>query len=272
MLLRTCHLTIRGNVNRYGLRCVYIWGLRRVVRQQLKSIEEELEELRAASAPKAKFSFKRKAAKASAPSTIGTAPTLAPSTTSLKPTSAIAPEGLSISSKSNAYVTTVDLGDVQTTELAISDLDHCVVNLIGSDERSFSTIHVRNVSNSILLLGNVNGSVLLHDLRCCVLVLKCHQFRMHTSSNIDVYLAIPSNPIIEHCSGIRFSSYPPSLRPAESPEAAESKHLSVQDFSHIKPTPSPNWSELPSDQVIREWPVQALSPTSLEQLLPLGQS
>lgn len=31
---------------------------------------------------------------------------------------------------------------------------------------------------------------------------------MHSSSHVDVYLSIPSTPIIEHCSNIRFTSYP----------------------------------------------------------------
>ena len=36
---------------------------------------------------------------------------------------------------------------------------------------------------------------------------------MHTSSGVDVYISIASNPIIEHCSAIRFADYPSSLRP-----------------------------------------------------------
>lgn len=89
---------------------------------------------------------------------------------------------------------------------------------------------------------------------------------MHTSSRVDVYLGIDSNPIIEHCSGIRFSSYPPTLvERAAAPDVPSlvrcfcatvcsetttepadlkrtSHNLSVQDFSHIRQTPSPNWS------------------------------
>ena len=41
------------------------------------------------------------------------------------------------------------------------------------------------------------------------------QFRIHTSSSVDVYISIGSNPIIEHCSSIRFADYPGALRPPD---------------------------------------------------------
>ena len=34
------------------------------------------------------------------------------------------------------------------------------------------------------------------------------QFRMHSSTRVDVFLSVSSNPIIETCSQIRFSQYP----------------------------------------------------------------
>jgi tubulin-specific chaperone C len=67
---------------------------------------------------------------------------------------------------------------------------------------------------------------------------------MHSSQNVDVYLDIRSNPIIEHSNGIRFAPYPSFLDASISPESVSRSNLSVQDFSHIRPTPSPNWSLL----------------------------
>ena len=43
-------------------------------------------------------------------------------------------------------------------------------------------------------------------------MLTCRQFRIHTSSQVDVYIAASSNPIIEHCSAMRFAAYPTALR------------------------------------------------------------
>lgn len=39
--------------------------------------------------------------------------------------------------------------------------------------------------------------------------------------------------------------------------SSQSKHLAVQDFSHIRSTPSPHWSALPSEKELatEEWDV-----------------
>jgi hypothetical protein len=90
---------------------------------------------------------------------------------------------------------------------------------------------------------------------------------MHTSKNIDVYLSIPSNPIIEHSSAIRFAAYPTSLSlsaptsvrfPSTFPYTpsktnSQDKYTSVQDFSHIRSTQSPNWSIMPDDARRDDW-------------------
>lgn len=94
---------------------------------------------------------------------------------------------------------------------------------------------------------------------------------MHTSHNVDVYLSIDSTPIIEHCTTIQFTAYPSALVGSVATEPVSqvrgngvpgnacdadfmtqntSKHLAVQDFSHIRATPSPNWTELPPEQVL----------------------
>jgi hypothetical protein len=128
----------------------------------------------------------------------------------------------------------------EVSDLTISDLNNCIVNLLpdasgGHSSRDsslkISALHIRNLTDTVLLLPIIQGSVLLHDLRRCVVVAGCHQvrflsykrstelktrqFRMHNSTSVDVYLSISSTPIIEHCSQIRFASYPASLRISE---------------------------------------------------------
>ena len=46
----------------------------------------------------------------------------------------------------------------------------------------------------------------------------------------------------------------------------ESKYLAVQDFSHIRATPSPNWSTLPAEEAVKDadWP---LSPEHVAEVL-----
>ena len=54
------------------------------------------------------------------------------------------------------------------------------------------------------------GDVVIIFLRIDANVLK---FRMHSSTKVDVFLRISSNPIIEHCQQIRFANYVAGLLP-----------------------------------------------------------
>ncbi|KAF9029533.1 TBCC-domain-containing protein [Hymenopellis radicata] len=227
---------------------------------QLKSIGTLLESLRKASQPVSKFAFKRKPAasratpvvveEASAP-TVSTVPS--PSTSYLVTIASLAHQ-----------VVALDSTPTTSKDLAISDLTNCVVNLLA--HTSISAVHVRNVRNTIILLPLIQSTIMMHDMENCIIAVGCHQFRMHTSHDVDVYLAISSNPIIEHCSKIRFSGYPAAL--SNAPQVLESKHLAVQDFSHIKATPSPNWSTLSRDDGIQDWHLEKPVDAFLSECLP----
>ncbi|EMD36984.1 hypothetical protein CERSUDRAFT_155385 [Gelatoporia subvermispora B] len=244
---------------------------------KLKEVEALLEKLRASAAPKPKFSFKRKANPTpSSPSpsdnraTQAIPPAVAPSTQ----TGTSQTNSLILTGQTHRYLTLSSLPVLQSSEssdLAISEISHCIINLtpLAGDAQEasaappsyFTALHARNITDSILILPHINGSALLHDLTRCIIVLGCHQFRMHTSSDVDVYLSVLSNPIIEHCKGIRFAHYPSLLYPSGQPMSTESKHAAVQDFSHIRATPSPNWSVLQEDKRIADtqWPTASVS-------------
>ncbi|KAJ7057016.1 tubulin binding cofactor C-domain-containing protein [Mycena amicta] len=226
---------------------------------QVKTLEKSLEDLRG-SLPKSKFAFRRKTPVA-ATSVAQPRPT-APAVVAPAPASST---NLILSSHSRRYLTHSALPSSNTSDLTISDLNQCIVNLLpGTSTLKISALHIRNLVDTVLLLPTIPGSVLLHDLRRCVVVVGCHQFRMHTSTLVDVYLSISSNPIIEHCSQLRFAT-------VWSPESPGS--LTVQDFSHIKPTPSPNWKKLEENAKVPEWPIEVLETErdvveKLEELLP----
>ncbi|OCH94566.1 TBCC-domain-containing protein [Obba rivulosa] len=260
---------------------------------RLKETESLLENLRASAAPKPKFSFKRKANPVSTTSIVPlatlppnhSATVSAPSLVSDVVTEVTRASNLALMGHSHHYLTLSSLPPMraaQASDLAISDLDHCIVNLLRSPKDSgaaasssqFTALHARNIRDSVLILPHIDGSVLLHDLTRCVIILGCHQFRMHTSSDVDVYLAVSSKPIIEHCKNTRFTHYPSHLHSSDQ-STAESKHTAVQDFSHIRATPSPNWLVLPDDRRIpdSEWPVNPVNgqddlETLLHTLLP----
>ncbi|KAK7060802.1 hypothetical protein VNI00_000535 [Paramarasmius palmivorus] len=236
---------------------------------QLKHLETMIQSMRESSIPKAKFAFKRKTkTEMDSPK-----PTSAASVPSTEDNSAS--RALSISTISKTYISQSALPEShpETPDLVISDLDHCIMDLTRHEGKALtiSALHIRNISNSALILPCINGSAMLHDVINCVIVLGCHQFRMHTSRDVDVYLSIQSNPIIEHCAGIRFGSYPSSVLPGVTQNV-----LSVQDFSHIKPTPSPNWRFLSEEEKLdaKEGWYERLSPSDedispiLDELLP----
>ncbi|KAF9011882.1 tubulin binding cofactor C-domain-containing protein [Cyathus striatus] len=228
---------------------------------QLKELEKLVESLRAA-VPKSRFAFKRKAAKTDTLNTSSTTISTLPQLPQVipEPSSKI----LSISDHSWKYLDKDALsGPLDQTDLSISDLDYCIVNLLDRPEdgklsstqnvvSKISALHVRNLTNTVLILPAIEGSALVHDLKKCTILLACHQFRMHTSQIVDVYLNIPSNPIIEQCQRIRFSGYPQSLISSDSMKVEQ---FSVQDFSHIRSTPSPNWSKF--DGIPTEWPLNS---------------
>ncbi|KAH9968142.1 tubulin binding cofactor C-domain-containing protein [Russula dissimulans] len=212
---------------------------------QMDILEQTLEEIRSVSLPKTKFTFKRKT---------NNPPHPAAQSSSSSSRSAIesgegdgTPATLSLQS-----IPTLGTGP-PTSDLTISDLDHCIVDLCGTAEAvprqiCFTALHVHDLKETILILPNVKGSVRLHNLHRCTVIVACHQFRMHNSIDVRVYLAAVSNPVIEKCSAIAFAEYPSFVsqrNPSVNGELPRNgKHADVQDFSHIRLTPSPNWSLL----------------------------
>jgi len=225
---------------------------------QMDLLEQTLEKTRSASLPKTKFTFKRKTNN----SPLSAAPTLPPSSSGANELGRR--DGLpgtsyfnNLSSHSHCRLS---LQSIPTSgegpplsDLIISDLDHCIVDLratAGSvrsqNQLNLTALHIHDLKETLLILPNVKGSVILHNLHRCTAIVTCHQFRMHDSTDVRVYLSVDSNPVIENCSAIAFAEYPlfttlldPSIDGKQRPP--NGKHAEVQDFSHIRPTPSPNW-------------------------------
>ncbi|KIP09930.1 hypothetical protein PHLGIDRAFT_125915 [Phlebiopsis gigantea 11061_1 CR5-6] len=226
--------------------------------QGLKSLEQLLDELRSSSIGQPKFSFKRKAPK---PTSALPLPSVSSTTTQQQEQFSAAVDttrssnSVVLSGQTHQYLSwpSVSSLTVSTTDLSISDLDFCVVNFLGdsadAQPLTFTALHVRNVRNTVLVLPFIQGSAMIHGASNSVIVLGCHQFRMHTSLQVDIYLTIDSNPIIEHCSRLRFAQYPSALQHPSWMDVAQQPDdkFAVQDFSHIRATPSPNWTMLPSE-------------------------
>lgn len=92
----------------------------------------------------------------------------------------------------------------------VSSLSNCIVNMSPPTfaGRAFATMAVKDVQSCLVVVGRVNGPIHITKMRNSILVVACRQFRMHESSNCDVYLSASSLPVIEDCSGIRFAPIP----------------------------------------------------------------
>ena len=144
------------------------------VRQQLKTLETRIEALRGASASMPKFSFKRKVTKPK-PSkrVLGVeSPLTGPQSTLVEPAK-------TLNEFSHRYLTIHDIRSANSAEVSISDLDSCIVNMLPSNEdhAKITAFHVQRVSRSVILLPQITGSIILHDLSDCVIVVGCHQVR-----------------------------------------------------------------------------------------------
>ncbi|KAI1318325.1 hypothetical protein EDD11_006838 [Mortierella claussenii] len=96
---------------------------------------------------------------------------------------------------------------VVSKDVALTNLTNCTVNLV-HEATPLGAIHIRNLKQCTLVIPPVSGSILLHDCEGCVIIGACHQSRMHTSTNMDIYLHVTSEPIIEDCTNMRFAPYP----------------------------------------------------------------
>ncbi|BGO88937.1 hypothetical protein NBRC10512_005691 [Rhodotorula toruloides] len=225
---------------------------------ELRRCERELkaaqDALSSQAAPKSKFSFKRSVAapRSAIPAPpAATPPPPASSIATASKSSSIPPTPLTITSRSDSYLSSADLpaspASSAAEALALTSLSRCYVNLTSTPASSilsdrFSALYLSDIVDSVVVLPLISGgSVMVQNCQRCVLVLGGHQFRVHDSTNCLVLLAAGSSPIIERCKGLVFGSHPRSL---PNPSSASTASFAVQDFDDPFATPqrpSPNW-------------------------------
>ncbi|KAI9012989.1 tubulin binding cofactor C-domain-containing protein [Gaertneriomyces semiglobifer] len=160
--------------------------------------------------------------------------------------------------------------NVQSSGLTASPKDYHILSsqstVISLLPHPISTLHIKSLTSCIVITGPINGSVFIEDCVNCVLVVACHQFRMHKTTRTDIYLHTPTHPIIEDCHGIRFASYPyrelqealtatvlDDLFQAASLKSDENRYQEVNDFKWLRKTASPNWTLLTEKEAKRGW-------------------
>ncbi|WFC94940.1 hypothetical protein MBRA1_001578 [Malassezia brasiliensis] len=131
-----------------------------------------------------------------------------------------APAAAALPSQFGVRHTTMRLGaqDVAQASGTLVGLDTCIVDLRGT---AVPTLRLRNVANSLVFLGDVQGSVFVEQCTRCLITGQAHQFRAIDVHDCALLVATPSSLTLEASDQIRVGSdlFQP---PAEPPH--------VQDF------------------------------------------
>jgi len=215
--------------------------------KQIKLLNEELNKRKVLLTPKSKFSFKsRNKIKKNTDVVNNIASSSSESIEEKKEIVNVPKNALLFSNKTNAYLTAQDLQNT-TKDVYLNDLESCVIDLINI-KFDIAILQMNRIKNCIVFVNPIKSSMIIDNCDNCYFVLACHQFRMHDSKNIDVYLHCGSHPIIEDCVGIRFTKYElPVSNTDELFKIADidknnNQYDLVEDFKWLKQQKSPNWN------------------------------
>ncbi|EZF97559.1 hypothetical protein H113_02442 [Trichophyton rubrum MR1459] len=165
---------------------------------------------------------------------------------------------ISFSDVENSHVTLPKSAPLRNASLSVSRVQKSVIDMSSISElgRSFSTCIFRDSCDSLAIFGKVDGPAFISDVIDSVVVVKCHQFRMHECNNVVVYLSCATNPIIEGCVDIKFSPLPGAFVSTSGSSTQNGKQADkwslVEDFNWLKPEPSPNWSVLEDEKAVED--------------------
>lgn len=114
----------------------------------------------------------------------------------------------------------------------------------------FANLVIRDVTDSLIVAGQVSGAAHITNVTGSVLVVSAGQVRMHDCKNVVIYLWCGSHPIIEDCSAVRFAPLPDFY--LDGGRDGENQWDQVDDFKWLKDSHSPNWSVLPEEEILDE--------------------
>lgn len=139
-----------------------------------------------------------------------------------------------------------------TSSGTLSMLHRCVVDMSvpTSSGRPFAGLTLKNINESLIICGHLNGAAHLTNVSKSVIVVASRQFRMHESRDCDVYLLTNSRPIIEDCARVRFAPLP-EIYMSEEDAQIENQWQNVDDFKWLRSEPSPHWSTLEESERIK---------------------
>ena len=150
----------------------------------------------------------------------------------------------------------MDASAIEQKDVALASLSKCEIRLLGAP----STVHIKNLTDCVVLCGPVSSSIFISDCSNCTFVIACQQLRTHTSKNCVFYLHVTSRAIIEDCSSLDFAPYNLTYLDMEEHftksglDKIRNNWSDVDDFNWLaSDAHSPNWAILPEDKRKQNW-------------------
>ena len=100
------------------------------------------------------------------------------------------------------------------------------------------SVHLSNIDRSIVMMTQVDGSILAHRVTNSIIIARCSQFRLHDSTDSLLSLLISNFPVIENCDRLSFSD---ATEDWAFPPSGENRFSQVRDFNWFQSSPSPHW-------------------------------
>jgi hypothetical protein len=135
------------------------------------------------------------------------------------------------------------------TGLKMSNIERSIVVL----SNDYSTAKLDDITGSIIFIPSIKGPIYITNAIDTVFIVISHQFRIHTSKNLNIYVSC-KRPVIEKCSGLRFAQFPTELSAIFSTENLV-QWKNVDDFNWIRKTKSINWSVLDRSFTKIDWSI-----------------
>ena len=66
---------------------------------------------------------------------------------------------------------------------------------------------MKNIKSCKIYVGVVSGASFVDLVTESVICIQSHQIRIHNSKDVEFYLTARSNPIIEHCTRMKFGPF-----------------------------------------------------------------
>jgi len=107
-----------------------------------------------------------------------------------------------------------------------------------------STVHIKDVNQSILVFRPLQTSALVRDCKGLTLVIAAQQVRVHGCRALRLFVAVSGAVIVEDCEDVAVGPY--SVEDVDDfPRGDE--WMAVKDFNFLGVGQSPNWSLLPPE-------------------------